>query len=331
MGPLGITSTSCVWGCRMPVDLIIDPWNPDQRRYRTETFCYGPLSCRLYKAGPTRKVPGRRGMSYEEEDWVDGDATSHRLPASEGSLEPKRRFPTARGELAAAVFMLVAIASCPYRSRLVDKPIFLGHQVQGAKVADPGTFPEGESQRFLGHQTVSAGLVTRRPRGFWDTPLPACWVGAGATGWGRGAGVRRDASTSRRCWRRTLQFLEPALDNHDLGCPVRLPVLDQTQESVTLREHIEIGTQIPTTDVITFEQDRWQPDLAPAGAQNASKRRTNACSEGLVRFNVDHPIPSACDTASMTSTGSNPHNGKTARVRVLLTLETRAVHRGTPH
>ena len=71
---------SCIWGCRMPVDLIIDPWNPDQRRYRMETFCYGPLSCRLYKAGPTRKVPGRRGMSYEEEDWVDGDVTSHRLP-----------------------------------------------------------------------------------------------------------------------------------------------------------------------------------------------------------------------------------------------------------
>ena len=71
---------SCIWGCRMAVEMIIDHWNPSQRRYRTETFCYGPLSCSSYRAGPTRKVPGRRGMTYEEEDWVDEDATRHRDP-----------------------------------------------------------------------------------------------------------------------------------------------------------------------------------------------------------------------------------------------------------
>jgi hypothetical protein len=70
--------STCIWGCRMPVEMIIDQWNPNQRRYRSETFCYGPKSCSLYRAGPTRKVPGRRGMSWEEEDWVDEDATSHR-------------------------------------------------------------------------------------------------------------------------------------------------------------------------------------------------------------------------------------------------------------
>ncbi len=47
---------------------------------RTETFCYGPLSCSSYKPGPTRKVPGRHGMTYEEEDCVDQDATAHRGP-----------------------------------------------------------------------------------------------------------------------------------------------------------------------------------------------------------------------------------------------------------
>ena len=71
---------SCIWGCRMPVELIIDQWNPGRRRYRTETFCYGPRSCRLYQAGPARTVPGRRGMTYTEEDWVDDEATSHRAP-----------------------------------------------------------------------------------------------------------------------------------------------------------------------------------------------------------------------------------------------------------
>ena len=72
--------TACIWGCRMPVEMIIDHWNPSQKRYRFETFCYGPKSCPLYRAGATRKVPGRKGMSYTEEDWVDEDATSHRGP-----------------------------------------------------------------------------------------------------------------------------------------------------------------------------------------------------------------------------------------------------------
>jgi hypothetical protein len=71
---------SCIWGCRMPVEMIIDHWNPSRRRYRTETFCYGPLSCPLYQPGPARTVPGRRGMTYTEEDWVDDEATSHRRP-----------------------------------------------------------------------------------------------------------------------------------------------------------------------------------------------------------------------------------------------------------
>jgi len=70
--------SSCMWGCRMAVEMIIDQWNPSKKRYRYETFCYGPKSCPLYKAGPTRKVPGRKVMSWEEEDWVDEDAVAHR-------------------------------------------------------------------------------------------------------------------------------------------------------------------------------------------------------------------------------------------------------------
>jgi len=70
--------SGCIWGCKMAVEMIIDQWNPSKKRYRYETFCYGPKSCSFYKAGPTRKVPGRKGMSWEEEDWVDEDAVSHR-------------------------------------------------------------------------------------------------------------------------------------------------------------------------------------------------------------------------------------------------------------
>ena len=70
--------STCIWGCRMAVEMIIDQWNPSQKTYRFETFCYGPKSCSLYRPGPTRKVPGRKGMSWEEEDWIDEDATAHR-------------------------------------------------------------------------------------------------------------------------------------------------------------------------------------------------------------------------------------------------------------
>ena len=71
---------ACKWGCRMAVEMITDQWNPDKRRFRTETFCYGPKSCLLYKAGPIRKVPGRHGMIWEEEDWIDEQETMHRGP-----------------------------------------------------------------------------------------------------------------------------------------------------------------------------------------------------------------------------------------------------------
>ena len=72
--------TTCILGCHMAVEMIIDQWNPSVRRYRTETFCYGPKSCALYEPGPLRKVPGRKGMSYTEEDWIDEQATAHRSP-----------------------------------------------------------------------------------------------------------------------------------------------------------------------------------------------------------------------------------------------------------
>ncbi len=69
---------TCSWGCKMPVEIIIDHWNPGKKKYRFETFCYGPKSCKLYRAGSTRKVLGRKGMSFEEEDWIDEDRTFHR-------------------------------------------------------------------------------------------------------------------------------------------------------------------------------------------------------------------------------------------------------------
>jgi hypothetical protein len=64
----------------MPVEMIIDQWNPSRRRCRTETFGYGPRSFQPDQPGPARRVLGRRGMTYTEEDWVDDEATSHCRP-----------------------------------------------------------------------------------------------------------------------------------------------------------------------------------------------------------------------------------------------------------
>ena len=71
---------SCIWGCRMPVEMVVDQWNPKEKQYRRETFCYGPKSCPKYQAGPACKVPGRNNTVWEEEDWVDEEATAHRGP-----------------------------------------------------------------------------------------------------------------------------------------------------------------------------------------------------------------------------------------------------------
>ena len=66
--------TTCIWGCRMSVEIIRDHWNrsrdPDNVTRRFETFCYGPADCAFYKAGPKRKVRGRKGMVTED----DGDS-----------------------------------------------------------------------------------------------------------------------------------------------------------------------------------------------------------------------------------------------------------------
>lgn len=70
--------SECIWGCKMPVEMILDQWNPSRKKHCFETFCYGPKSCPLYRTGATRKVPGRSGMTWEEENWIDEEATSHR-------------------------------------------------------------------------------------------------------------------------------------------------------------------------------------------------------------------------------------------------------------
>jgi hypothetical protein len=71
---------ACRWGCEMPVEMVIDNWGRGPLKYRKETFCYGPKSCPSYRPGAQRRVPGRKGASWTEADWVDEEATAHRGP-----------------------------------------------------------------------------------------------------------------------------------------------------------------------------------------------------------------------------------------------------------
>jgi hypothetical protein len=63
----------CIWGLVMPVEIIVDQWNPQEKKYRFETHCYGPRDCPTYKSGRPYRVPGRRGMS-----WIDDDIERER-------------------------------------------------------------------------------------------------------------------------------------------------------------------------------------------------------------------------------------------------------------
>jgi len=69
---------TCIFGCMMAVEMSLDQWKKSLREYRQETYCFGPKSCALYKPGPRRIVPGKKGATWEEPDSVDDEATSHR-------------------------------------------------------------------------------------------------------------------------------------------------------------------------------------------------------------------------------------------------------------
>ena len=56
----------CVWATMSNIDII---WDFDRKisKYRYESFCYGPKSCKYYKMGKARSVPYRnRDSSLDE-------------------------------------------------------------------------------------------------------------------------------------------------------------------------------------------------------------------------------------------------------------------------
>ncbi len=59
----------CVWAAMAAVAIEYD-WGK-QQKYRYESFCYGPKSCRFYKKGRPRAVPYKGEGSYYDEGWMD--------------------------------------------------------------------------------------------------------------------------------------------------------------------------------------------------------------------------------------------------------------------
>ena len=59
----------CIWAAMAAVEIEYN-WGVS-KKYRFESFCYGPKSCKFYKMGKPRAVPYKdEGSSYDE-GWLD--------------------------------------------------------------------------------------------------------------------------------------------------------------------------------------------------------------------------------------------------------------------
>src|SRR5262249_43185722 len=68
---------SCIWGCQMPVDLIVESAAP---AVSVRDVLLRAEVVPVLSGGSSRRVPGRRGMTWVEENWIDEEATAHRGP-----------------------------------------------------------------------------------------------------------------------------------------------------------------------------------------------------------------------------------------------------------
>ncbi|MBR3315284.1 MAG: hypothetical protein IKG18_14245 [Atopobiaceae bacterium] len=67
---------SCKWAAMANVTIEYDFGR--SQRFRFESFCYGPKSCKLYTMGRPRAVPYKGMNGVFDEGWLDEDMTAHR-------------------------------------------------------------------------------------------------------------------------------------------------------------------------------------------------------------------------------------------------------------
>lgn len=66
----------CVWANMAAVEIEYN-WGVS-KKYRFESFCYGPKSCKLYKMGKPRAVPYKGKGALYDEGWLDDLCTEAR-------------------------------------------------------------------------------------------------------------------------------------------------------------------------------------------------------------------------------------------------------------
>jgi hypothetical protein len=67
----------CVWASMSNVEII---WDFDKKisKYRFESFCYGPKSCKFYQMGRPRSVPYKGRSSVLDDGWLDDLCSENR-------------------------------------------------------------------------------------------------------------------------------------------------------------------------------------------------------------------------------------------------------------
>jgi len=67
----------CIWANMANVEIQWD-FDRDIKKYRFETFCYGPKSCEFYKMGRARSVPYKNRGSAIDDGCLDEVCTEGR-------------------------------------------------------------------------------------------------------------------------------------------------------------------------------------------------------------------------------------------------------------
>lgn len=67
----------CIWANMANVEIQWD-FDKNIKKYRFETFCYGPKSCKFYKMGRARSVPYKNMDSAIDDGWLDDICTEGR-------------------------------------------------------------------------------------------------------------------------------------------------------------------------------------------------------------------------------------------------------------
>jgi hypothetical protein len=67
----------CIWANMANVEIQWD-FDKNIKKYRFETFCYGPKSCKFYKMGRPRSVPCKNRMTAIDDGYLDEICTEGR-------------------------------------------------------------------------------------------------------------------------------------------------------------------------------------------------------------------------------------------------------------